>query len=77
VTHTKIFDKTGQRVVEIQENGKTVWTEEHTIRRDKISKESRKQLVKDIQNGDLEAYARKTFEILTGQTIEQARDQIE
>lgn len=73
MTHTKIFDKTGQRIVEIQEDGETVWTEDDSVRRDKISDQSRQELVKDIENGDLEAYARKTFKILTGQTVEEAK----
>lgn len=73
MTHTKVFDKTGQRIVEIQDDGETVWTEDDSVRRDKISDESRQELVKDIENGDLEAYARKTFEILTGKTVEEAK----
>lgn len=73
MTHTKVYDQTGQRIVEIQENGQTVWTEDDSVRRDKISDQSRKELIKDIENGDLEAYARKTFEILTGKTVEEAK----
>lgn len=73
MAHTKVFDKTGQRIVEIQEDGETVWTEDDSVRRDKISDQSKQELIKDIENGDLEAYARKTFEILTGQTIEEAK----
>jgi len=70
---SKIFDKTGQRIVEIQEDGETVWTEDDSVRRDKISDQSKQELIKDIENGDLEAYARKTFEILTGETIKEAK----
>jgi hypothetical protein len=69
---SKIYDENG-RLEEIQEDGKTVFTEENTLKRPKISDESRKELVKDIEKGDLEAYARKTFEILTGDTVEEAK----
>jgi hypothetical protein len=73
MTHTKVFDETGERVVEIQEDGEIVWTEDDSVRRDKISDQSKKDLIQDIENGDLEAYARKTFEILTGETIKEAK----
>jgi len=69
---TKIKEK--GRIVEIQEKGQTVWTEDDSIRRDKISEESRQELKKDIENGDFEEYARKTFEILTGETVEEINE---
>lgn len=59
------------RIVEIQEDGETVWTEEDSIRRDKISEKSQKELFDHIKNGEFEAYAKKTFEILTGQTVKE------
>jgi len=63
--------KKNGRIVELQEDGETVWTEDDSIRRDRISEESREELKKDIENGDLEAFARKTFEILTGKTVKE------
>jgi len=61
------------RVKEIREDGELVWTEDDSVRRDKISEKSREELITDIENGDFEAYARKTFEILTGETVEEAK----
>lgn len=58
-------------LVEVQENGKTVWKDEDYIQRPKISGKSKEELVKDLENGDLQAYAEKTFEILTGETVEE------
>lgn len=67
----KIYDKKNRKLLEIQEDGKTVWTEDDSIRRDKISEKSQKELFDHIKNGEFEAYAKKTFEILTGKTIEE------
>lgn len=66
----KIFDD-NDRLIELQEDGQTVWTEEDSIRRDKISEKSQKELFNHIKNGEFEAYARKTFEILTGKTVKE------
>jgi len=59
------------RVIEIQEDGETVWTEDDSIRRDKISEKSRNELHQHIVNDEYKQYAKKTFEILTGQTVEE------
>lgn len=67
---TKVYSVNG-RLLKVIENGETVWTEDDSIRRDKISSKSQKELYDSIQNGNYEKYARKTFEILTGETVEE------
>jgi len=42
-----------------------------SIRRDKISDKSRNELYNHIKNNDLQKYAQKTFEILTGKTVQE------
>jgi len=59
------------RLMEIQDNGRTIWTEEDSIRRNKISEKSRNELYQHIKEGEFEEYAKITFEILTGKTVEQ------
>jgi len=44
-----------------------------SLDRQKITDETKKELIKNIEKGDLETYARKTFEILTGETVEEAQ----
>lgn len=61
------------RIVEVQKDGKTVWTDEDYIQRRKISQTSKNELIKDLENGNLKAYCKKTFEILTGETVEEAK----
>lgn len=53
------------------EDGETVWTEEDSIRRDKISLKSQNELFEHIKNGEFKKYAKKTFEILTGRTVKE------
>jgi len=63
--------KKNGRIVELQEDGETVWTEDDSIRRDKISQKSRNELHEHIINDEYKKYAKKTFEILTGQTVKE------
>jgi hypothetical protein len=60
------------RITEVRnEDGKTVWTEEDSIRRDKISHKSKEELHRHLKKGEFKKYAEKTFEILTGQTVKE------
>jgi len=70
MTQVKKYSENG-RLNEIIENGETVWTEDDSIRRDKISERSRNELHEHIVNGEYKEYAKKTFEILTGQTVKE------
>jgi len=71
----KIYSKDG-RLLEIKKDGERIWTEENTLRRPKISEQSKNGLVKEIQQIEDE-HAKKTcekmFEILTGETVEETQ----
>jgi hypothetical protein len=53
-------------IVEIQENGETVWKDEDYIQRPEISEESRKRL-KESASSEFE---KEVYHILTGEKLE-------
>ncbi|MFT4892420.1 MAG: hypothetical protein ACI8Z7_000192 [Candidatus Nanohaloarchaea archaeon] len=59
---------------EVQEEGETIWLDEDYIQRPKISDQSRKELVNAIENQNWESAFKQTFEIMTGQTVEEAKN---
>lgn len=66
-----IETKDGRVVRVYDENGEVEWTEEDSVRRDKISQKSKEELHKHLKKGEFKKYAKKTFEILTGETVEE------
>ena len=68
---TKIYNE-NDKLVEIQEDGETIWTEENTLRRPKISEESRQALLDAYTNNNPEKFMKHAIKILTGQTVEEA-----
>lgn len=69
---TTIIKQNG-KVKEIQEDGETIWRDEDYIQRPKISQKSRKELIEDIEKEKADAFRRKVFSILTGETVEEAK----
>lgn len=61
-----------ERIIEIQEDGETIWKDEDYVQRPKISDKTRQDMVDAIQNENWEKLAKIQFEILTGQTIQEA-----
>lgn len=68
----KIYDENG-KLQKIKKNGKIVWQRENNVRRDKISDASKQALLDAILNNNGEKFRRHVFEILTGQTVEEAQ----
>jgi len=68
----KIYDENG-KLQKIKKNGKIVWQREDNVRRDKISDASKQVLLDAILNNNGEKFRRHVFEILTGQTVEEAQ----
>lgn len=58
-------------MVEIQQNGETVWTEDDSVRRDKISDKSRQELVEAVESKGYQDFQELVVEILTGQTVKE------
>ena len=60
------------RIREVKtKEGKTVWTEDDSVRRDKISSESREKLKDAVKKNGYKDFQELVLEILTGQTIEE------
>lgn len=69
---TKVKDEDGQ-LVEVQKNGETIWRKDQELNRDKISEASRQALLDAVVNQNGDKFRRHVFEILTGQTVEEAQ----
>jgi len=63
------------KLIEIQENGDTVWTEEDSIRRDKISDGSRQELVEAVESKGYQDFQELVVEILTGQSVKEIKQE--
>lgn len=70
----KIFDEKG-KLVEIVVDGETVWSEDDTIRRDKISDKSRQELVNAVESKGYQDFQELVLEILTGQTVKEIKQE--
>lgn len=62
------------RIKEIRENGEIVWTEEDSVRRDKISSESREKLKDAVKENGYQDFQELVLEILTGKTVKEIED---
>jgi len=62
------------RVIEIQEDGETVWTEDDSVRRDKISSESREKLKDAVKSNGYQDFQELVLEVLTGKTVKEIED---
>lgn len=60
-------------VVEIQENGETVESF-RPLDGSQISDASQQGMVTAVENKDWDTFCRKVFEILTGQTVDEAKN---
>lgn len=69
---TKVYNE-NDKLIEIQENGETVWRDDNYVQRPKISGKSREELINAIENNDGDTFRKKVFEILTGETLEEAQ----
>jgi len=68
-----IRDEDGE-VKEIQENGEVLWNRENTVHRNKISEQSTQDLITAIDNQDGDTFRHIVFEILTGETVQEAKN---
>lgn len=67
---TKIYNENG-RLIEIQENGESIYTEEETVRRPKISQKSKESIAEDINAGNLKSALNSLLEVVSGETKEE------
>jgi len=70
------YDPNREEYVYVEQDGTVLYDEENVLNRMKVSEESRDEIVKEITNINDE-HAKKTcekmFEILTGETVEEAK----
>jgi hypothetical protein len=62
---TKVYDSKG-KLIEIQENGETVWTEDDSLRRDKIGDKTAQKLKDANSVKDLKKYLARVHDVDLG-----------
>ena len=71
----KLYDSNGKLKEIKNKKGETVWTQEDSIRRDKISDKSRQELLDAVESKGYQDFQELVVEILTGQTVKEIKQE--
>lgn len=73
----KIYNESGEHVATVKDGERVHIKEDPSVRRDKISPKSKKDIAEDIVGGKLEKAVRELYHVVSGNTPEETLQEFE